>query len=230
MPGTTRARLRLGTFLLPIALTLRLTRWGRDLKYTAPVSFGTPPRQFELQIDTGSSLLWVQDFGSAEIQQRLKDEGQENEPVPPFYFDHRNSSTFKYTSGPDSKQVAANITYLKGDTKGWLATDVVGIAGQSLPDQTFLSAYTWSADQDANKDNVTGILGLGLPYEGGPKKGPDPLNLPLRLSKLWKDKRFGVYLSRDSKDPKAIAEAVGHPEFAGPGGELTLGYVLETVH
>jgi hypothetical protein len=108
---------------------------------------------------------------------------------------------------------------MKGSTTGYLSRDVVSIAGQTLQDQGFLAAYDWSDDMDPKGVNITGILGLGNSF--GPNE-PEPAWV--RLAAGWKDKVFGVFLSRVATDPGQIAQIQqeGYTD-PYPGGELTLG-------
>jgi hypothetical protein len=185
-----------------------LRTWGRDVKYTVQLDVGTPPVGTEVMIDTGSSLLWLMDAG-------VKTEFTDS----PGVFNHNKSSTFKYKLGPDGKPLQGGINYLKGSTVGHIGTDVVGIGGQSLPDQYFLAAEEWSSDMDPQGgQNVTGLLGLGFPRnetEGTP--------IWKRLSDTWADKRFGVFLERVADKPDDIPAALANITASYPGGEITLG-------
>lgn len=141
---------------------------------------------------------------------------------PDWFFNSKASSSFKYELDLNGNPQNASIVYLKGSTDGLLGKDVITIGGQTITDQGFLAADKWSDDMTPKlNSNVTGILGLGFPRDGEAE--------PIwhRLAQNWKEKRFGVFLDRISKDPEEIAHALGNATLVTGGGELTLGGIDE---
>lgn len=100
--------------------------------YSAEITVGTPGQTFHVNVDTGSSDLWVLDSSTGEDQS----------------FDSSKSSSYNYKSG-DFK-----IGYLQGSAEGDWITENVGIAGTTIKDQQMGLVKK----QGAGK----GILGVGL--------------------------------------------------------------------
>lgn len=86
--------------------------------YSAKLEVGTPAQTFELQLDTGSSDMYLYSSACA------------NCPGGPK-FDYTKSST--YHAGDPSDELQYGIGYAKGI---W-ANDTVSIAGATVFDQTF---------------------------------------------------------------------------------------------
>ncbi|KAL8636290.1 MAG: hypothetical protein Q9228_006300 [Teloschistes exilis] len=102
----------------------RLTN-NDDLQYLANITVGTPPQQFVVQIDTGSSDLWVPSYQSDVcLQHDCSQTGQ---------FDERSSSTFDIGDREPFK-----IVYGDSSTyAGYLVTDTVAVGDTKLDNATF---------------------------------------------------------------------------------------------
>lgn len=101
--------------------------------YTVNVSIGTPPQYFPVQVDTGSSDLWVP-------SDTLMFDG----------FDSTTSSTFRYANSP------FEIQYVKDSAKGYWGIDTV-----SLQDTFRVVDQQFGIATDAPGCEI-GILGIGL--------------------------------------------------------------------
>ena len=109
--------------------------------YLANVSIGTPPQNFSLHIDTGSSDLWVNTPNS----QICTEQG---DFCSLGTYDANSSSTYKYVNG------LFNVSYVDGSgADGDYATDTVSIGGASITDLQFGIGYDSSSPE--------GILGIG---------------------------------------------------------------------
>ncbi|KAH8286728.1 hypothetical protein KR018_003092 [Drosophila ironensis] len=121
--------------------TEQLSNYG-NFQYYGSISIGTPPQNFQVQFDTGSSNLWVpntQCFACGQSQ-----------------YNNSMSSTY-YANG-----TAFNITYGLGSVSGFMSQDVVSVAGLSVANQTFGETTTELGTNfvDAHFD---GILGMAFP-------------------------------------------------------------------
>ncbi|KAL8946286.1 MAG: hypothetical protein Q9222_007295 [Ikaeria aurantiellina] len=123
---------------------------SNDLQYLANISIGTPPQPFIVQIDTGSSDLWVPSDQSTLCQ--AADCSQTGS------FSDEDSSSF--SGGND----IFDITY--GDSseyRGYLVSDTVTIGESSLENATFglvLRAANVPADTDGYATN--GVWGISF--------------------------------------------------------------------
>ncbi|KAL2887383.1 Acid protease [Ceratocystis lukuohia] len=114
-----------------------------DSAYFTNLTIGTPAQSFNVQIDTGSSDLWVPDAASSACQDGNCQYGA---------FDSSSSSTYEETDVP------FNITY--GDNtfaSGFYFNDTVTISGQTLP------GIVMGLGSDT--DNFYGVMGIGFPKD-----------------------------------------------------------------
>ncbi|KAL8724170.1 MAG: hypothetical protein Q9181_006947 [Wetmoreana brouardii] len=121
-----------------------------DLQYLANISIGTPPQPFIVQIDTGSSDLWIPSYQSDLCQ--LGDCSQTGE------FDDASSSSFS-SSNDDFK-----ISYGDGSRYlGYLVSDTVSIGEASLENAVFGLVFR-SADVPGDEDGVStnGVWGISF--------------------------------------------------------------------
>jgi len=119
-----------------------------DLEYVGNITIGTPPQQFVVVLDTGSSNLWVTDksCGGGPCRQKHK-------------FDSSMSSTYT------DLHRTWSIQYGLGDARGNLGKDNMAFGGVgetqlSIPMTTFGQANHIS--NDFNDDPSDGILGLAF--------------------------------------------------------------------
>ncbi|RFU32562.1 hypothetical protein B7463_g3780, partial [Scytalidium lignicola] len=148
-----------GTFLMPIARNPRpahnpLVRRADTVQaqlqnaeqaglYAANISVGTPPQDLIVQIDTGSSDLWVP-ASTAAICQDTRQGG-----CPGGSFDSSSSSTFKIVERNEF-----NISYADGtSSSGDYISDVFSMAGSTVNPLEMGLAQTSSIS--------VGILGIG---------------------------------------------------------------------
>uniref|UniRef100_A0A8C6ED32 Peptidase A1 domain-containing protein n=1 Tax=Moschus moschiferus TaxID=68415 RepID=A0A8C6ED32_MOSMO len=114
-----------------------------DLMYVGNITIGTPPQEFRVVFDTGSSDLWVPSIFCSS---------------PSCYaqttFQYRESSTYQRTNKP------FEIIYGSGRTKGYLVYDTVRIGDLVSTNQPFgLSLEEYGFDGLP----FDGVLGLNYP-------------------------------------------------------------------
>jgi len=117
-----------------------------DVEYLTPISIGTPPQNLTVDVDTGSSDLWV--FSTEMPRSQIKGQTVYNAGA---------SSTAQELQG-----AKWNITYGDGSTSsGNVYLDVVTVGGLTVASQAVEAAKTVS-DEFTADPNSDGLMGLGF--------------------------------------------------------------------
>ncbi|KAJ4481812.1 aspartic peptidase domain-containing protein [Lentinula lateritia] len=115
--------------------------------YTLPITLGSNNLNVSLQIDTGSSDLWVTDSSCSTS-------ACNNVPSNKRY--DASSSSTSIASGS-----SFNVSYLEGQALGLVVWDSVDIGGYTIDTQAFAAASTVNSEPLSSSFN--GIIGLALP-------------------------------------------------------------------
>lgn len=158
-----------------------------NAQYFSTISIGTPPQEFKVVLDTGSSNLWVpsQDCGSIACYLHTK-------------YDHSDSSTYK-KNGSDFA-----IRYGSGSLEGYVSEDTVTIGDLKIKHQQFAEATSEPGLAFAF-GRFDGIMGLGYDTISVNKIVPPFYNMIDQG--LIDEPVFAFYLS-DTNDESAESEAV----------------------
>lgn len=165
-----------------------------DSSYYGAMTIGTPPQQFNVILDTGSSDLWL-----ASNQCTACPSGTPE-------FDSTQSSSFTAANNQP-----VTIQYGSGAVQGTLAQDTVSMGGFTVSKQTFLNVQ-----QTTNSllgGSVAGIMGLAFQSLASTKALP--FWQALVNNNMWTSPEMSFWLTRFLDDPTVQAEE--------PGGVLTLG-------
>ncbi|XP_027387155.1 pregnancy-associated glycoprotein 1-like [Bos indicus] len=154
----------------------------RDMLYVGNITIGTPPQEFQVVFDTGSSDLWVpSDFCiSPACSTHVR-------------FRHFQSSTFR----PTTKTF--RIIYGSGRMKGVVAHDTVRIGNLVSTDQPFGLSM---AEYGLESRRFDGILGLNYPNLSC--SGAIPIFDKLKNQGAISDPIFAFYLSKDKREGSVV--------------------------
>lgn len=145
------------------ANSIGLQNEANDVGYIATLQLGTPPRDFNLLMDSGSADMWV----GGEACQSLAGGGCGKHT----FLGAKSSSSFK------SLGKTFQVTYGTGQVAGDIITDDVVIAGLKLPAHTFGAATAESVEFSANTTPFDGLVGLAQSTLSNQKTATPPESL-----------------------------------------------------
>ncbi|KAI9313938.1 aspartic peptidase domain-containing protein [Dichotomocladium elegans] len=159
-------------------------------EYLIRIGIGTPPQEFTVALDTGSSDLWIPSVKCPV------------EYCPLNRFDPTRSSTFEETTAP------FRITYGIGNANGTYARDTVHVGNYSSPNQQFglaeMTEHIVAPGVDSSALSnpaaglvplANGILGLGYPHlTADTSGGYDPFVFSLIKQGIIQEPVFSIYM------------------------------------
>ncbi|OMJ72102.1 hypothetical protein SteCoe_29529 [Stentor coeruleus] len=147
-----------------------------NMQYRGKLGIGSPPQEFEVVFDTGSSWLWVVSSSCKTC--------------------HSTDNTFKSSKSPSYVDLNRTVplAYGMGKVVGQMSTDKVNIGGGKVDSQTFLLVIK---DSDFDNMKADGILGMGIGYSTLSHK---PLVFSMVDQGVIKEPIFSVFLSDDKSD------------------------------
>ncbi|KAK2465711.1 hypothetical protein APHAL10511_002255 [Amanita phalloides] len=177
-----------------------LVNQNADSSYYGTLAIGTPAIAFDVILDTGSADLWVADANCLT--------GCNDVPT----FDTTGSSTFKnLTTG-------FQISYGSGQAAGTLGSDVVQLAGFSVPNQVFAVCNLVSTG--LLDSPVSGLLGLGFQTIAASRA--TPFWQTLVSQGAWDEPLMAFYLTRFNN--------VSSAQTLEPGGSFTMGFANSSLY
>uniref|UniRef100_A0A4W5MFY8 Peptidase A1 domain-containing protein n=1 Tax=Hucho hucho TaxID=62062 RepID=A0A4W5MFY8_9TELE len=156
----------------------RLTNF-MDAQYYGVISIGTPPQDFTVLFDTGSSNLWVPSNHCSFLDIAC-------------WLHHRYNS--KKSSTYVQNGTKFSIQYGRGSLSGFISGDTVSLAGMQVTGQQFGEAMTQPGITFAVA-RFDGVLGMGYPAISVNKI--TPVFDTAMAAKLLPQNIFSFYISRD---------------------------------
>lgn len=172
-----------------------------NMAYYGDIAIGTPPQNFLVLFDTGSSNLWVPSSQCAASDTACQVHNKYN---------HSKSSTYNPFGQPIS------IQYGTGSMTGFLSQDVVSVAGLSIPNQIFAEAVTEPGNSFTNV-SFDGIFGMG--YQALAADNVMPPFYNMYLQGLVDAGMFSFYLKRNGtafQGGELILGGIDPDYFIGP--------------
>jgi len=160
--------------------TVKLTDYD-DAQYYGPISLGTPPQQFQVVFDTGSSNLWVPSSKC---------------PISVIACDLHHRYNAAQSSTYKANGTSFSIQYGSGSMTGFLSTDTLLFGGLTIKGQTFAEA-TGLPGITFDVAKFDGILGMAFDTISVDKVIPPWYNI---LSQgLVTEQIFSFWLSNDPR-------------------------------
>jgi len=177
-----------------------LTNQNADSSYYGTIAIGTPPVSYNIIMDTGSADLWVLDSACT---------GGCNGVAT---FNPSQSSSFTNLT------TSFSIKYGSGDAQGFLARDVVQLAGFSVTNQVFAVCDTIS---DGLLDTpVSGLMGLG--WQPIASSDAVPFWQTLASSGAWDEPVMAFQITRFLN--------ISQTRSLEPGGTFTMGTLNSSLY
>ncbi|KAI2606734.1 Asp-domain-containing protein [Hypoxylon sp. NC1633] len=175
-----------------------------NAQYFSEISIGTPPQDFKVILDTGSSNLWVPSSSCGSIACYLHSK-----------YDSSSSSTFK-ENGTEFE-----IRYGSGSLSGFVSQDSVTIGDLTIKNQDFAEATSEPGLAFAF-GRFDGILGLG--FDRISVNGIVPPFYQMVNQKLIDDAVFAFYLSGENggDDSEVVFGGVDKDHYTGKITEIPL--------
>ncbi|NXU38989.1 PEPE protein, partial [Drymodes brunneopygia] len=175
-----------------------------DVEYYGTISIGTPPQEFTVVFDTGSSDLWVPSVSCTSPACQTH-----------RVFDPSKSSSYKSTG------LGLSIHYGTGEMEGTVGSDTVTVASLVDTNQLF-GLSTAEPGQFFIHVRFDGILGLGYPNLAA--DGITPVFDNLVNQSLLQESLFSVYLSREAAGSVVTFGAIDESLFTGPISWIPVSY------
>ncbi|CAR28584.1 hypothetical protein ZYGR_0S02180 [Zygosaccharomyces rouxii] len=172
-----------------------------NAQYYTEVSLGTPPQNFKVILDTGSSNLWVPSTECSSLACFLHSK-----------YDHDSSSSYK----PNGTEFA--IRYGSGSLEGYISQDTLNLGDLSITKQDFAEATSEPGLQFAF-GKFDGILGLG--YDTISVDGVVPPFYNAWKQGLLDEPKFAFYLGRDGESQDGGVATFGGVDDSKYEGEIT---------
>ncbi|OII77663.1 aspartyl protease family protein [Cryptosporidium andersoni] len=184
----------------------------KNSQYFGKIQIGTPPKEFVVIFDTGSSSLWIPSV-------ECRNAGCN----PHSKFDPARSSTFSKL-GDDP--IETFIQYGTGSCIIKYGKETIRIGHLTVNDQPFGMAIEESIEPFADLP-FDGLVGLGFPDNSKIISFSSIVD-NIKHQRILNRNIFSVYIPRDKNSPGSISFGGADPKFIDSGDKITWHKVLTT--
>ncbi|KAK6589121.1 membrane bound aspartyl with a signal peptide plus transmembrane domain [Cryptosporidium xiaoi] len=181
----------------PEALDTQELKNYQNSQYFGKIQIGTPPKEFIVIFDTGSSSVWIP---SVECKQK----GCE----PHNKYDPTVSSSFV----PFKDNLETYIQYGTGSCVLKYGKESLSIGKLKIENQPFGMAIEESTSPFADLP-FDGLVGLGFPDKNNRRMNIQTIVDNIKEQKILNRNLFGVYISRDPSTPGSISFGAADPDY-----------------
>ncbi|KAJ1611643.1 membrane bound aspartyl proteinase [Cryptosporidium canis] len=178
----------------------------QNSQYFGKIEVGTPPREFIVIFDTGSSSVWIPSV-------ECKNRGCE----PHNKYDPRLSTSYQKLG---DGSLETYIQYGTGSCVLKFGKEVIGIGKLKIEDQSFGMAIEESTSPFADLP-FDGLVGLGFPDKNSKKNNLSTIVDNIKEHNILPRNLFGVYISRDSSIPGSISFGAADPKYIIANNKVT---------
>lgn len=181
--------------------TIVLKGGYRNRQFIGEINIGSPPQQFKVLFDTGSTNLWIPSYNC-----------QTAACVKKTKYDHNLSKNFKLLE----KKQPADVYFGTGKIKMAFASDDVVLGNLKIKNQEFGMAE-YMSDDPFNDMHFDGLFGLGINDKVKNKLAFDNMAEHNNFEK----NTFSVYYPRNTNHDGAITFGGYEKKFIAPNEEIT---------
>ncbi|CAG9315463.1 unnamed protein product [Blepharisma stoltei] len=149
-----------------------------NFQYYGSITLGTPPQSFSCLFDTGSTTVWVVQNGCSSCHKCNNT------------FNPKNSNTYLNLTKP------VQLTYLKGETDGFMAEDTITIGDTGSVSAKSFAFLLADHEEDNDGFQADGLVGFGLDGLG---EGYSSLITALKKAGQIQNRQFAFFLDWKSK-------------------------------
>ncbi|KXN81933.1 Pepsin A [Leucoagaricus sp. SymC.cos] len=176
-----------------VVIPLELSGSGiYDVAYTVPVSIGYGDQKFSLEVDTGSSDLWVASTSCSSSA-----------------CGHTGGSNYDPSTSGKETGLYFSINYLSGSVSGPVYWDRVTVGGYSIENQA-LAAASSVTDEDLAPD-FSGILGLALPLNSIIAENIPPVTNNSPDGAAWASNLFSITPTSNAPSSRFLSLSLSRP-------------------
>lgn len=178
----------------------------QNSQYFGKIEVGTPPREFIVIFDTGSSSVWIPSV-------ECKHKGCE----PHNKYDPKLSTSYQKLG---DGSLETYIQYGTGSCVLKFGKETISIGKMKIMNQSFGMAIEESTSPFADLP-FDGLVGLGFPDNSSKRNNLATIVDNIKEHHILPRNLFGVYISRDPNTPGSISFGAADPKYTVSGHKVT---------